>query len=116
MIRIMRLLIGLILTHYALVRIFFLRSLPCATIVPTLNFGILHCFFVISQGRRRILHFRVTKRPDSEWVSQQLREAFPYDSAPKYLIFNRAKNFGTEVIATIKSFGITPKRISYLSP
>src|SRR5258708_23760498 len=50
--------------------------------VPTITFGVLYCFFVISQGRRRILHFNVTKHPTSPWVVQQLREAFPFDLAP----------------------------------
>jgi transposase InsO family protein len=84
--------------------------------VPTLTFGLLHCFFVISHDRRRILHFNVTKHPTSSWVSQQLREAFPDDSAPKYLIFDRGSQFNEEVIDTIKSFGITPKRTSFRSP
>jgi len=47
---------------------------------------------------------------------QQLREAFPYDSSPKYLIFDRASNFNQEVVGTIKSFGIEPKRTSFRSP
>jgi hypothetical protein len=55
--------------------------------VPTLTFGMLCCSFVISHDRRRILHCNVTRHPTSAWVSQQLREAFPYDSASKYLIF-----------------------------
>lgn len=84
--------------------------------VPTLTFGLLHCFFVISHDRRRILHFGVTKHPTSAWTSQQLREAFPYDSAPKYLIFDRAANFSEEVVATMKTIGITPKRTAYRSP
>jgi hypothetical protein len=41
---------------------------------------------------------------------------FPYDSAPKYLIFDRAKNFGDEVLQTVKCLGIVPKRISFRSP
>jgi transposase InsO family protein len=84
--------------------------------VPTLTFGMLYCFFVISHDRRRILHFGVTKHPTSAWVSQQLREAFPYDSTAKYLIFDRATNFGEEVVNTIKCFGIQPKRTSFRSP
>jgi transposase InsO family protein len=84
--------------------------------VPTLAFGMLHCFFVISHDRRQILHFGVTKHPTSVWVSQQLREAFPYDPTAKYLIFDRATNFGEEVVSTIKSFGIEPKRTSFRSP
>ena len=84
--------------------------------VPTLSFGILYCFFVIAHDRRRILHLNVTKHPTSAWVTQQMREAFPFDSAPKYLIFDRGANFSQEVVDTIKSFGIQPKRTSFQSP
>ena len=45
--------------------------------VPTLTFRVLHCFFVIEHHRRRILHFNATAHPTSEWIVQQLREAFP---------------------------------------
>ncbi len=84
--------------------------------VPTLAFGVLHCFFVIAHDRRRILHFNVTKHPTSAWVAQQLREAFPYDSVPGYLIFDRGTNFNDDVVSIIKSFGITPRRTSFRSP
>ena len=84
--------------------------------VPTLTFGVLYCFFVIAHDPRRILHFGVTRHPTSAWVSQQLREAFPYDPTAKYLIFDRATNFGGDVVSTIKSFGIEPKRTSFRSP
>jgi putative transposase len=84
--------------------------------VPTLTFGVLYCFFVIARDRRRILHCTVTKHPNSAWVVQQLREAFPYDSAPGYLIFDRGASFNEEVIDTVKSFGIQPKRTSFRSP
>src|ERR1700694_2746959 len=50
--------------------------------VPTLTFGVLYCFFVIAHDRRRILQCQVTRHPTSAWVIQQLREAFPFDSAP----------------------------------
>jgi transposase InsO family protein len=62
------------------------------------------------------LHHTLTKHPTSAWVIQQLREAFPYDSAPGYLIFDRGTNFSSEVIDTIKSFDIQPKRTSFRSP
>jgi transposase InsO family protein len=84
--------------------------------VPTLTFGVLYCFFIIAHDRRRILHLNATPHPTSTWASQQLREAFPYDCAPKYLIFDRASNFDGDVIDTIKSFGIQPKRTSFRSP
>jgi putative transposase len=74
--------------------------------VPTLTFGILHCFFVIAHDRRRIIHCNVTRHSSSAWISQQLREAFPYDSTPSYLIFDRAANFNEEVISMVKSLSI----------
>src|SRR5271157_6382378 len=46
--------------------------------VPTVTFGVLYCFFILSHHRRQILHFNVTRRPTSAWIIQQLREAFPY--------------------------------------
>jgi hypothetical protein len=50
--------------------------------LPTLTFGVLYCFFVIAHDRRRIPHCNGTKHPSSAWVIPQLRNAFPYDSAP----------------------------------
>ena len=84
--------------------------------VPTLSFGVLYCFFVIAYDRRRILQCSVTKHPTSAWVIQQLREVFPYDSAPGYLIFDRDSSFNAEMIDAVKTFGIQPKRTSYRSP
>jgi putative transposase len=92
-----------------------IAAMDCFT-VPTLTLGVLHCFFVIAHDRRRIFHSNVTRHPSSAWVAQQLRETFPYDSVPGYLIFDRAANFDEEVIDTVKTFGIQPKRTSFRSP
>src|SRR5713101_896465 len=80
--------------------------------IPTLTFGVLYCFFVIGHGRRRILHFGVTKHPTSLWIGQQLREAFPYDVDHKYLIHDRDAKFGFEVFASVKSVGLESVRTS----
>ena len=84
--------------------------------VPTLTFGVLYCFFVIAHDRRRILHFNVTKHPTSDWVSQQFREAFPYDTAAKYLIHDRDAIFGTDVVETIQTLSMESKRTAFKSP
>jgi transposase InsO family protein len=84
--------------------------------VPTLTFGVLYGFFVIAHGRRQILHFNVTRHPTSAWVSQQLREPFPYDTAPKYLIHDRDSIFNTEVVETVKVVGLKSVRTTFKSP
>ena len=55
--------------------------------VPTIRLRVLYCFFVIDHGRHRVLHFNATFNPTSAWVIQQLRDAFPFDTAPRHLIF-----------------------------
>src|SRR5712671_886662 len=67
--------------------------------VPTITFGVLYCLFVIGHERRRILQVNVTKHPTSDWIIQQLREAFPFEASHKYLIFDRDQKFGFEVIS-----------------
>lgn len=84
--------------------------------VPTASFGVLYVFFVIHHARRRVLHFGVTGYPKSAWVIQQLWETFPDDEAPCFLVFDRDSTFGDAVVATIRSFGIEPKRTSFRSP
>ena len=73
--------------------------------VPTVAFQLLYCFFIISHNRRRILHFNVTRHPTSAWVIQQLREAFPFQSAPRFSIFDRDKKYGLEVPIAVRSVG-----------
>lgn len=58
-------------------------------VVPTATFRVLYVFFVLSHDRRRILHFNVTAYPSAAWTAQQVREAFPFDTAPRYLIRDR---------------------------
>src|SRR5207249_1178207 len=84
--------------------------------VPTVTFGVLYCFFVISYDRRRILHFNVTRHPTSPWIVQQLREAFPFGSGPRFLIFDRDAKYGLEVPIAARSMSLTPVRTSYESP
>jgi len=84
--------------------------------VPTVTFGLLYAFFVISHDRRRILHVSVTKHPTSTWVAQQLREAFPYEHGRQYLIFDHDSKFGGEVKAAIEAVGLRAAQISVRSP
>ncbi len=84
--------------------------------VPTVTFQLLYCFFVIEHGRRKILHFSVTRHPTAEWVIQQLREAFPDAAAHHYVIFDHDSKFDTGVLEFLKATGLKPKRTSVQSP
>jgi transposase InsO family protein len=74
--------------------------------VPTIRFQILYIFWVLSHDRRRILHFAVTAHPTAEWIAHQLREAFPWDSAPRYLLRDRDRIFGRDFVEQVKAMGI----------
>ena len=81
-----------------------------------MRFRLLYVWFIIDHGRRRIIHFNVTANPTAQWVIQQLREAFPDDSAPRYLIFDNDTIFSDEATEAIKHFGTEPKRTAFQSP
>jgi putative transposase len=84
--------------------------------VPTLDFRILYCFFVIEHGRCRILHFNVTEHPTGSWIVQQLREAFPGSCPYRYAILDGDAKFGHEVTDVLTTLGMNPVRISPASP
>ena len=63
-------------------------------VVPTATFQLLFVFIVLHHPRRRIVHLDVTAHPTSAWTSQQIREAFPWDTAPRYLIRDRDAVYG----------------------
>ena len=51
---------------------------------------------MLAHERRRVVHFNVTAHPTAEWTAQQLREAFPFDPIPRYLLRDRDKIFGDD--------------------
>ncbi|MCJ7630067.1 MAG: integrase core domain-containing protein, partial [Longimicrobiales bacterium] len=75
-------------------------------VVPTATFRVLYVFLVMSHNRRRILHFNVTTSPSARWTTQQVSEAFPYDTAPRYLLRDRDSIFGTDFVRRVESMGI----------
>ena len=80
--------------------------------VPTITFGVLYCFFVIRHDRRRILQVNVTKHPTSAWITQQLREAFPFQTSLKYLIFDRDHRSDSEGCTIVTIERHSPDRLS----
>ena len=75
-------------------------------VVPTATFRLLYVFLVLEHERRRIVHFDVTEGPSAPWTGQQLVNAFPYDSAPKYVIRDRDKIYGANFVRRVHAMGI----------
>ena len=73
--------------------------------VPTIRFQVRYVFLVLAHQRRRIVHFGVTAHPTAEWTAQQLREAFPWATAPRYLRRDRDRIFGQEFVDQVKALG-----------
>jgi putative transposase len=84
--------------------------------VPTAAFRLLCVFVVLHHERRRILHFAVIEHPGASWITQQLREAFPFDTAPRYAILDRDGKYGHAVPAALQSMGVKPVRTAPRSP
>jgi putative transposase len=75
-------------------------------VVPTITFQLFFVFVILSHDRRRPIHFAVTKNPTAEWTARQLLEAFPWDSAPMYLLRDRDRTYGQAFNDAVQSLGI----------
>jgi len=84
--------------------------------VYTITFKALYCFVVLSHDRRKILHFNVTQNPTAEWTAQQIIEAFPYDTAPRYLLHDRDSLYGAAFHLRVKGMGTEEVTTAYRSP
>jgi putative transposase len=84
--------------------------------VPTATFRLLVVLVVIRHDRREVVRCAVTSHPTAAWVAQQLREAFPFESAPSYLLHDRDAAFSQEVRGTLRSMGVEPVRTGFRSP
>jgi putative transposase len=74
--------------------------------VSTIRFQIVYVFLETAHERRRIVHFAVTQHPTAEWTAHQLREACPWDTAPRFLLRDRDRIFGPEFVQQLKAMGI----------
>ena len=62
--------------------------------VSTATFRVLFVLVILSHSRRKVIHFNVTTNPTAKWTSLQVVEAFPWDSAPRYLMRDRDSIYG----------------------
>src|ERR1700758_2563131 len=85
-------------------------------VVPTLTFERLFAFLVLSHGRRQLLWFEVTRHPTAEWLARQITEAFPWTSAPSYLVRDNDAAYGHVFTFRLRAMGIRDRPISPRSP
>ena len=74
--------------------------------VPTATFRVLYVFIVLSHERRSILHFNITDHPTAQWTTQQIVEAFPFETAPQYLLRDRDGIYGKYFQQRVARMGI----------
>lgn len=75
-------------------------------VVPTIQFKLLFVLVVLAHARRKVIHCNVTENPTAQWTAQQIIEAFPWDSAPKYLLRDRDAIYGNAFQQRVQSMGI----------
>ena len=85
-------------------------------VVPTLTFERLFAFLVLGHGRRQLLWFEVTRHPTAEWLARQITEAFPWTSAPAYLVRDNDRAYGHIFRHRVRAMGIRDRPISPRSP
>jgi transposase InsO family protein len=85
-------------------------------VVPTVTFECLFAFLVVGHGRRQLIWFAVTRHPTAEWLAQQIVEAFPWDTAPRYLIRDNDGAYGQAFTNRARTMGIRDRPIAPGSP
>jgi transposase InsO family protein len=85
-------------------------------VVPTVTFDLLFAVLIVGHGRRRLLWFEVTRHPTAEWLARQITEAFPWASAPAYLVRDNDRAYGHVFRSRVRAMGIRDRPISPGSP
>ena len=71
---------------------------------------------MLAHERRRVLHFNITEHPTAEWTAQQIIEAFPEDTSPRYLIRDRDGVYGAHFRNRVRGMGIQEVLTAASSP
>jgi transposase InsO family protein len=85
-------------------------------LVPTISFNLLYVLVIVRLARRELVWMNVTPHPTAEWIARQITGAFPWNEAPRYLIRDRDRVYGTAVTRRLRAMGIRDKPIAPGSP
>jgi len=75
-------------------------------VVVTATFRLLYALIVLGHDRRKVVHFEVTENPTQDWLARQMTEAFPWDTAPRYLLRDRDASYGQDFRDRVEAMGI----------
>ena len=84
--------------------------------VPRATFRVLFVFVMLSNARRRVVHWNVTAAPNAAWTGQQIIDAFPWETAPRFVLRDRDGIYGPEFVRRVRGMGIEQVMISASSP
>ena len=84
--------------------------------VPTIGFNLLYVLVIVRLARRELVWINVTPHPTAEWIAHQITEAFPWNDAPRYLIRDQDRVYGTAVTRRLRAMGIRDRPIAPGSP
>jgi len=85
-------------------------------VVPTLTFYVLFSFLVLGHGRRQLLWIEVARHPTAECLARQITKAFPWSSAPTYLVRDKDLAYGHVFTRRLRAMGISDRPTSHRSP
>jgi transposase InsO family protein len=85
-------------------------------VVPTIGFDLLYAILIVRLDRRELIWINVTANPTADWVARQLTEAFPWDEAPRHLIRDRDRVYGSVVTRRLRAVGFRDKPTAPASP
>ena len=84
--------------------------------VPTIRFQILYVFVVLALERRRLVFANVTTNPTAFWLGQQTINAFPWNTAPRFMIRDRDRAYGNEFSRRVRDLGIRSIKTAIRAP
>jgi putative transposase len=85
-------------------------------VVPTVLCKVLFVFVVLAHERRRVLHINVTDTPTAQWTAQQLVEACPWETAPRYVLRDHDAVYGLAFSSRVQTMGIHEVKTAPRSP
>jgi putative transposase len=84
--------------------------------ISTVTCRVLFVLVILVHERRRVIHFNITEHPSAAWTAQQVVEACAWDVAPRYLLRDRDRVYGTSFQERVHNMGIEEVAIAPRSP